>query len=241
MRKTIWLILLFPLFILGCKEKNGDKLILKNYEAEYNYSAANNADVNVSLANEIFESKLKMIIVPLSKGSNDYALKVRLFVNENGKLDHVKFVELPEFIDEKAQREIAETLADFDYSKIFVNASKKKAAFDISVTGTDYFNGEAYFETLDEMPEPVGGVKAIFEKISYPEKAREAGIEGRVYVKAYIDETGKVVKTKILRGVGYGCDEAAVRAIESVKFIPGKQKGKPAKSVVVIPIVFRLQ
>ncbi len=91
------------------------------------------------------------------------------------------------------------------------------------------------------MPEPIGGLKAIQQNVKYPEIAKRAGIQGRVYVKAYVDSTGNVARTMLLRGIGAGCDEAALDAVKKVKFIPGMQNGKAVNVEVTVPILFKLQ
>jgi protein TonB len=98
-----------------------------------------------------------------------------------------------------------------------------------------------YFVAVEEMPEPIGGIKAIQEKITYPEIAKRAGVEGKVYVLAFVDEGGNVTKAQILKGIGAGCDEAARDAVLQTKFKPGKQRGVPVKVQVSIPIIFKLQ
>jgi protein TonB len=98
-----------------------------------------------------------------------------------------------------------------------------------------------YFVAVEEMPEPMGGIKAIQEKIVYPEIAKRAGVEGKVYVLAFVDESGTVTKAQIIKGIGAGCDEAALNAVLGTKFKPGKQRGKPVRVQVSIPIIFKLQ
>ena len=98
-----------------------------------------------------------------------------------------------------------------------------------------------YFVAVEEMPEPIGGIKGIQEKITYPEIAKRAGVEGKVYILAFVDESGNVTKAQILKGIGAGCDEAARDAVLQTKFKPGKQRGTPVKVQVSIPIVFKLQ
>lgn len=98
-----------------------------------------------------------------------------------------------------------------------------------------------FFVAVEEMPEPVGGISAIQSKIVYPEIAKRAGVQGRVYVKAYVDESGRVNKVELIRGIGAGCDEAAMDAVKSVMFKPGKQRGKPVKVQVTVPVLFKLQ
>jgi len=98
-----------------------------------------------------------------------------------------------------------------------------------------------YFVAVEEMPSPIGGIKAIHDLIVYPEIAKRAGIEGKVYVLAYVNEEGIVTKTEILKGIGGGCDEAAEYAVKHTRFSPGKQRGKPVKVKVSVPIVFKLR
>jgi protein TonB len=98
-----------------------------------------------------------------------------------------------------------------------------------------------YFVAVEEMPEPIGGIGAIQKLIVYPEIAKRAGVEGKVYVLAFVDESGNVTGAKIIKGIGAGCDEAALDAVRQTKFNPGKQRGTPVKVQVSIPIVFKLQ
>lgn len=100
-------------------------------------------------------------------------------------------------------------------------------------------NEPTYFVAVEEMPEPIGGLQAIQEKIIYPEIARRAGVEGKVYVLAFIDESGAVTKAEVTKGIGMGCDEAAIDAVLKTKFKPGMQRGKPIKVQVTVPITFK--
>jgi protein TonB len=98
-----------------------------------------------------------------------------------------------------------------------------------------------FFVAVEEMPEPIGGIGAIQEKIIYPEIAKRAGVQGRVFVKAFVNENGDVNKVELIRGIGAGCDEAAMDAVRATKFKPGKQRGKPVKVQVTVPVLFKLQ
>ncbi|MCW8850474.1 MAG: energy transducer TonB, partial [Melioribacteraceae bacterium] len=93
---------------------------------------------------------------------------------------------------------------------------------------------------VEEMPNPIGGIAAIQQKIIYPEIAKRAGVQGRVYVKAFVDESGVVRKAEVIKGIGAGCDEAAIDAVLKTRFSPGKQRGKPVRVQVSIPILFKL-
>jgi protein TonB len=100
-------------------------------------------------------------------------------------------------------------------------------------------NDEAeYFVAVEDMPVLIGGLASI--KPVYPELARRAGVEGRVFVLAFVDEQGRVTKAEVVKGIGAGCEEAAVAAIMKARFEPGKQRGKAVKVRIAIPVVFKL-
>ena len=99
----------------------------------------------------------------------------------------------------------------------------------------------AYFEVVEEMPQPIGGLGVLQSQIVYPEMAKRAGIQGRVVVQFLVDEMGNVSNPAILIGIGGGCDEEALRVVDMAKFSPGMQRGKPVKVKMSIPIRFRLQ
>jgi protein TonB len=96
------------------------------------------------------------------------------------------------------------------------------------------------FIVVERMPELVGGLEALQRNIVYPEIARLAGIEGRVTVQFVIDERGNVNNPVVVRGIGGGCDEAAVEAVKKAKFTPGMQRGRPVKVSYTLPVTFRL-
>jgi periplasmic protein TonB len=102
-------------------------------------------------------------------------------------------------------------------------------------------DGDHYFVAVEQMPEIVGGIESIMRNLQYPELARRAGVEGVVFVIAYVDEEGIVQKVDIARGVGAGLDEAAMEAVSKARFIPGRQRGVPRKVVITVPIRFSLR
>lgn len=96
------------------------------------------------------------------------------------------------------------------------------------------------FTIVEDMPELIGGMQAIYQHLRYPEIARKAGIEGRVVVQFIIDEEGNVVDPVVVRGIGGGCDEAAIEAVKNVRFTPGRQRGRAVRVRYSLPITFRL-
>lgn len=100
---------------------------------------------------------------------------------------------------------------------------------------------EDFFTVVEQMPELIGGLQALQAGINYPEQARRAGIEGRVYVQFIVNEEGEVENPEVIRGIGGGCDEEAIRAVRNAEFRPGMQRGRPVRVQYSLPIVFRLQ
>ncbi len=91
-----------------------------------------------------------------------------------------------------------------------------------------------------------GGEANLFrflsENITYPQLARESGIQGMVYVTFVVEKDGSITDVKILRGIGGGCDEEAIRVVKKMpKWSPGKQREKPVRSQFRLPVKFRLQ
>ena len=105
---------------------------------------------------------------------------------------------------------------------------------------------EEVWVSVEEQPEFPGGSAKLMEYIQknlkYPMMARESGIQGRVFVGFVVEKDGEITKVQVLRGIGGGCDEEAVRVVQSLpKFKPGKQRGNPVRVQYTLPIVFRLQ
>ncbi|PTM14376.1 MAG: energy transducer TonB [Bacteroidetes bacterium] len=100
---------------------------------------------------------------------------------------------------------------------------------------------EDFFIVVENQPELIGGIGGLQKKIRYPEMARRAGIEGRVYVQFIVNERGEVENPVIIRGIGGGADEEALRVVREAKFRPGLQRGRPVRVQFSLPIVFKLQ
>ncbi|MFO8055267.1 MAG: energy transducer TonB [Bacteroidales bacterium] len=101
------------------------------------------------------------------------------------------------------------------------------------------------FTVVEENPEFPGGDKArleyLRENIEYPSMAREAGIEGTVHVTFVVEPDGSVTNVRILRGIGGGCNEEALRVVRNMpKWEPGKQRGRKVRVQFNLPIRFKL-
>lgn len=99
---------------------------------------------------------------------------------------------------------------------------------------------DQYLPYAQVMPQPVGGLQAIYSKITYPEMAKRTGVEGKVYLLIYVNQDGGVDDVKVVKGIGAGCDEAAVEGVKKMKFTVGKNAGAPVKVKLSLSIVFKL-
>lgn len=104
---------------------------------------------------------------------------------------------------------------------------------------------EEILTIVEEMPSFPGGTTAFHrylqKNLHYTPMARKMGLEGKVFVQFIVDKEGKISEVEAVRGLGAGLDEEAIRIIEnSPAWNPGRQRGRPVKTRIVIPINFAL-
>jgi TonB family protein len=103
-----------------------------------------------------------------------------------------------------------------------------------------------FLVSVDTPPEFTDGVEGLYKfigkNIRYPSEARRNGTQGRVIVNFIVEENGTLTNIKVVRGIGDGCDEEAVRIIKisSSLWKPGVQNGKPVRVSYTVPISFQL-
>jgi protein TonB len=101
------------------------------------------------------------------------------------------------------------------------------------------------FTIVEQQPEPNGGLSAFYDYVGanmkYPGRASRMGIEGRVFVEFVVEKNGTLTDIRVVKGIGAGCDEEAVRVISNApNWKPGKQRGNPVRVRMVMPIMFKL-
>jgi len=101
------------------------------------------------------------------------------------------------------------------------------------------------FLVVEENAQPKGGIAEFYryvsENVKYPAQARRMNVEGKVFVEFVVGKDGKISDAYAVKGIGAGCDEEAVRIIMSAPpWNPAKQRGKPVKQRMILPITFRL-
>ncbi|MEN8251726.1 MAG: energy transducer TonB [Bacteroidota bacterium] len=98
---------------------------------------------------------------------------------------------------------------------------------------------------VQSQPQPKNGFKGFYSFISnnlkYPREAQRLNIEGRVTIGFVVNEKGEIVEAEIIKGIGAGCDEEALRIMSLLPaWTPGKQRGKPVRVRMVLPLTFKL-
>ena len=100
-----------------------------------------------------------------------------------------------------------------------------------------------FAETQPSFP---GGLDAFYaylgKTLNYPSQAKRQGVSGKVFVEFVVDKDGSLSNIRVMKGIGAGCDEEAVRVIKnSPHWKPGKQRGKAVRVRMVVPILFKLR
>lgn len=92
----------------------------------------------------------------------------------------------------------------------------------------------------DEPVQLVGGLDSLQSKLQYPIEAVQHGIEGSVIIQVTIDSSGSPLNPRILKGLGYSCNEEAIRLLLSAKYLPAVFRGKNVKTQINFRIKFKL-
>ena len=102
------------------------------------------------------------------------------------------------------------------------------------------------FTVVEQNPEPAGGMAALSnylgKNLRYPAPAQRANISGKVFVSFVVNTDGTIQDVTVLKGLGFGTDEEAVRVVKGMpKWKPGKQSGRPVRVKFNLPIAFTLE
>lgn len=159
----------------------------------------------------------------------------------------IKF--LPPKVTEKEVDEEIPTVDEFKKTEVAAETTEGtgEIIFDEPVEEAvdDGEDPDKVYLIVEQQPEFPGGMgalmKFIAQKMKYPPQARRMGIDGQVYVSFVVDADGKITDAQVIKGIGGGCDQEAVRVIESMPpWKPGKQGGRPVKVRFVLPVKFVL-
>ena len=104
---------------------------------------------------------------------------------------------------------------------------------------------QTIFIVVEESASFPGGIQEMMNfiknNLKYPQQARETGTQGKVFVTFVVEKDGSLTDVKVLRDIGSGCGEEAVRVVKSMpKWKPAKQRGKPVRMQFNLPVAFTL-
>lgn len=157
-------------------------------------------------------------------------------------------VQLPQIVEVPNEIELAKELdVTFD---VEVNLETKVQEItintDLGKVEEEVEKADEIFVVVEESALPIGGMAEFYkqasENIKYPAQARRLEVEGKVFVEFVVGKDGKIQDVKLAKGIGAGCDEEAMRVLAlSPPWKPAKQRGKPVKQRIVLPIFFMLR
>jgi periplasmic protein TonB len=149
-------------------------------------------------------------------------------------------IQQPKIIEVPDEEEIKEELN--------INLDNEAPRMEVAATVATEEHAEEVdeiFTIVEESALPVGGMtsfyKYLVDNMKYPPQARRLGIEGKVTLSFVVDKSGTISDVTVLRGIGSGCDEEALRVMRNAPpWNPGKQRGKPVKQRCIMPISFKM-
>lgn len=99
------------------------------------------------------------------------------------------------------------------------------------------------YTIVEKQPEFPGGLQSLSEymqtNVQYPDQAAKAKIKGKVYTTFIVEPDGRLTDMRIMQGLGYGCDEEAIRVVKAMpSWKPGSQSGRPLRTKYTLPIAF---
>ncbi len=221
-----------------------DEKVLKQSKSIPNYQQL--------LLNQVFQVEFNLI----SNHFNQTFLKNRFIMmtkKENKKWSRLflmAFLSMafisPAFVS--CTMDSAKEEANSEIEEVVVTAKTPKnveAKEEIITEAPNIETKEDVFLVVENMPMFPGGEKAMYtyiaKNVTYPEKTKQAGIQGRVFIGFIVEKDGSITDVKIDRGVSPEIDQEAIRVIESMpNWKPGEQKGKPVRVQYRLPLKFTL-
>lgn len=203
-------------------------------------------------------TKYSFLKLPLSyKTLASDLSKANLTMKVNGKTKVIKnALEGPEFLNQLCleieqliskginwdKNSFKQNKSNYKYDNLIEDESNNTQ----TIEAVENIDENKIYTFAEHMPEFIGGYNAmtkyINSNIEYPQMAKEVGVRGKVICAFVVEKNGEISNVKVMRGIGYGCDEEAVRVLKNMpNWKPGFQNGKPIRVNFNIPIAFQLK
>jgi TonB family protein len=175
-------------------------------------------------------SNLDNVLIRINGIESSEEMMKNLKPEQIESLSVVKDKTILEKYGEKAIRSIIDIKLKTDHSGPKTETNHENEIFTSAEKNPEFINGGIS-----------GMYKYLSKNIKYPKEAKKAKVSGRVYIKMVIEKDGSIGEVKVLQGIGYGCDEEAVRVIKSMpNWKPAYQNGNPVRMYYQMPVVFKL-
>ncbi len=165
------------------------------------------------------------------------------FLPPEPKKDEEVLVEEPPPPAEKIEKAVIsnKTVEGADVVEAFIPPPPEE----VKIVAIEKPKEEEIFTAVEQNPEFPGGISEMYKflgnNIKYPASAQRANVAGRVFVKFVVEKDGSIGNVEVLKGIGFGCDEEAIRVIKSMpKWNPGRQNGKNVRVFYNMPVVYKL-
>lgn len=153
----------------------------------------------------------------------------------------------PPTVEELKEAVVAEKTQEGDpNAEVAITAPEETAPVKEEVKAVEVVKEDQIFQVVEQQPEFPGGAGALLgylgKNIKYPAAASRANVSGRVFMTFVVNTDGSIQDVQVLKGLGFGCDEEAVRVVKSMpKWKPGKQSGRPVRVKYNLPVSFVLE
>jgi TonB family protein len=176
-------------------------------------------------------------------------IRYEMTINEEGKINSLRELEIKNLVQSDRENLADTSLKEEAESRPAINTAEKETlSSSSSESGNEgsRYEGKLYdLGNVELAPEYQGGQKAlarfIESRIRYPARARENKIQGKVYIGFIVEKNGSLSDFKVIRGVGGGCDEEAIRLLKSSPlWKPGYANAKPVRTSYILPVTFKI-
>lgn len=220
------------------------KAYLRTRTANVSDFVFDKVEVDESLSSNIPLKKYKILFKNV--GVKHFLLPGIFFLNDDNE---IRVFSIGGYLKIKRVRKFEKTLAKARKSKPLTDAKADTvtgSTLQVSDVSKPEKVEDAIFAVVEKMPEFPGGKEAmqkfIVQHIAYPQKALEEEIQGKVYVRFVVNKNGDIEQVKILRGIGGGCDQEAMKVVKKMpRWKPGVLRGKPVPVLFTLPVRFKLQ
>ena len=217
----------------------------------FTFEKAENGHIeNVRFINELWEGQQAQVLNVLQRTRTDsvapvgkYLVTIEFRLSDGENMSKEKFPPPPPVSSEYT---ILPSVVIIGYSPKKANRPAPPMVTQVTDDAKEPVSDHTVFETVEVAPAPKGGMKAFMEWVGkhydFPQEAIDAGVNGAIQVAFVVEKDGSITNMKLVKDLGYGTGEAALRLLQNVeKWSPGIQNGKPVRVAYTLPIRLNLQ